>query len=165
MKLQKSTNNFQLAPEGVTQAVLVDVIDMGNVVDKFHPEGVPKVRLAFQTEETTDAGVPFVVSTFPFNASLNAKANLYKKIVAILGRPLADDDYDEDGNVDLDELLIGKNANITITHSEGEPTYANVVDIGTLTTKQQKAEQLTPQDYTRFKDRDVVKGDGDEPPF
>ncbi len=168
MKLQKSTSNFQLAPEGVTQAVLVDVIDMGLMEDKFNPgDMIPKVRLAFQTEETTDAGTPFVVSTFPDKASLNPKSNLYKKIKAIIGRPLEDEDYDEEGNVDLDSLLIGRNANITITHSDGEPTYANVTDIGTLTSKQQKGDLLEPKDYVRVQDRDVevTDSEGKKIPF
>jgi len=168
MKLQKSTNNFQLAPEGVMQAVVVDIVDMGMVVDKFHPEpGVHKLRVVFQTEETTDEGVPFVVSSFPDNASLNPKANFYKKIKAILGRSLEDDDFDSEGNVDLDGLLIGRNANVTIQHSEGEPTYANVVDIGTLTTKQQKGELLEPKNYVRVQDREpvVTDADGKKIPF
>lgn len=157
MKLAKSNNSFQLAPEETMQAVLVDVVDMGMQPDRFtEGELIHQVRLVFQTEEETDEGVPFLVSTFPTRASINSKAKLYGYITSILGRTLEEGDFDEEGEIDLDELLIGENANVTVTHrTSGENTYANVTAIGALNSKQKKAALLAPRNYIRQKDRDA----------
>jgi hypothetical protein len=156
MKLSKPANNFQLAPEGTTQGVVVDVVDMGMQEDRFNDgEFVHQVRVVFQTEDQTEEGVPFITSTYPVRASINSKAKLYGFIKTLLGRGLEEGDFDSDGEIDLDSLLIGKNANITIEHkTSGEKTYANVVGIGALTSKQQKSTLLEPRDYTRIQDRD-----------
>jgi len=156
MKLAKSNSSFQLAPEGTTQAVVVDVVDKG-MMPGFNPEElVQKVQLVFQTEEETDEGVPFTVQSFPLNASINSKSTLYKEYIKpILGRGLEEKDFDEEGEVDLDTLLIGKNANVTIEHkTKGENTYANITGVGTLTTKQEKGAKLEPRNYVRRQDRE-----------
>ncbi len=156
MKVKKSSGTYQLAPEGTTQAVVVDVIDEGMQPGYNPGEMVPKVKLAFQTEEETTEGKPFLVHSFPLNASVNSKSTLYKEFIKpILGRDLEADDFDDDNDIDLDALLMGKNANITIKHTEkGEKTYANIVTVGTLPAKQAKAGLLEPRDYVRKQDRE-----------
>lgn len=163
MKLQASNSSFQPAPEGTTLAVLVDIVDLGMQPDKYNEgEMVHQVRLTFQTEDKTDEGKPFIVSTFPYKASLNSKANLYKVISTLLGRKLAKEDFDEEGNVDLDELLIGKNVMITIEHkqsADGTKTYANITSIGPVP-KSIKT-RLEPEGYVRVQDRESVSVEGD----
>lgn len=153
MKLAKSENKFQLAPEDTLQGVVVDVVDMG-MLPGFNPEElVQKVKLVFQLEEETDDGVRFIVQSFPLNASINSKSTLYKEYIKpILGRNIEAEDFDEDGEIDLDALLIGKNANVTIVHKEkGENTYANIAGVGTLV-KGQKP--FKAKNYVRKQDRE-----------
>jgi hypothetical protein len=162
MKLTKpkSFGNYELAEEGTTRAVVVDVIDMGMQPDMY-ADGklVHKIRFSLQTEEETSEGKPFLVSTFPQKASLDSRSNTSKMIKTILDRDLNDDDYsevDEDGEpiVDIDSLLIGKNVNVKIEHKEkGDKTYANVVEINPLSKADRKLEPLVPRDYIRVKDR------------
>lgn len=158
MKLQKpNSSSFETAPEGTSQAVVVDIVDLGMNKDFFNEgEMIHQVRVAFQTEDETTEGKPFLVSTFPVKASLNSKSNLYKTIIKpLIGRDLTAEDYDAEGDVDLDALLIGLNANVTIEHKEkGEKTYANVVGVSPLTKGQLKAELLVPRDYVRVQDRE-----------
>lgn len=162
MKLKANNSNFTPAPEGTTQAVLVDIVDLGMQPDKFNDgELIHQVRLSFQTEDRTEEGKPFLVSTFPYKASLNSKSNFYKAITTILGRKLAAEDFDKEGDVDLDELLIGKNVNITIVHKEvGDKVYANIDGIGALT-KSQKT-MLEPEGYVRVQDRESFDVEGFE---
>lgn len=157
MKIPKSKSSFQTAPEGTTKAVVVDVVDLGMLPDKFSEEEklIPMVKLVFQTEEQTEEGKPFVVGTYPLKASLNSRANFYKLVAKILGRDLTDDDYDEEGDADVDTLLLGKNVNVTIQHAtKGDKTYANVVDVSPLIKSQLKEEALVAVDYVRQKDRE-----------
>lgn len=156
MKLQKSSGNFQLAPEGTTRAVVVDVVDMGMQKDTFNEgELIPKTRIVFQTEDEMDDGRPFIVSTYPVKQSINRKANLYDYIKSIIGRDLEESDFDEEGDIDIDNLLLGKNANITITHTDkGDKHYANITKISPLTNKDKKDADLVPRDYVRQQDRD-----------
>ncbi len=160
MKLQKpNSSSFEAAPEGTAQAVVVDVVDLGMAEDRFNPgEMIQQLRVAFQTEEETSDGKPFLVSTYPVKASLNSKSNLVKTIIKpLIGRDLVAEDYDAEGDVDLDALLIGVNANVTIKHNEkGDRVYANVVDVSPLTKGQLKAEQLVPRDYVRMQDREEL---------
>lgn len=157
MKLAASNSNFVPAPEGTTQGVLCDIVDMGMQPDAFN-EGkmVHKTRLVFQLEDRTEAGVPFTVSTFPITASINNKATLYKYIKTLLGRDLSKEDFDDDGEIDLDSLLIGKNAMVTIAHKEkNDKTYANIDSIGPI--PKSIKNRLEVENYTR--DQDRVKDD------
>lgn len=164
MKLQKSeSRNFEIPEEGTGQAVVVDVIDLGLKEDKFSPgEMVHQLTIALQTEDETSEGKPFLVRSYPFRASTNSKSNLYKAIKLIIGRDLEDTDFDSEGDVDLDALLIGRNVNVTIQHNtKGDKTYANVVDFGALTKSQVKAALLEPRDYVRVQDREEKNEDSD----
>lgn len=158
MKLQMSSNNFVNAPEGTTQGVLCDIVDLGMQPDTFNEGQVlHKLRLVFQTEDVKEDGMPYIVSTFPLNATLNSKSKVYGYVKKLLNRELEKSDFDGDGNADLDSLLIGLNAMITIQHKEkGERTYANIIDISPVP-KQIKT-RLEVKDYTRVQDR-VQEGD------
>jgi len=158
MKLQRpKQGSYELAEEGNTRAVLVDVVDMGMLPDVFAEEGelVHKLQLKFQTEDETSEGKPFLVATYPLKASLDSRANLYKIIKVLIGRDLETEDYDAEGDIDIDSLIIGQNCNVEIEHkSKGEKTYANVVSVNPLSKGDKKLEPLVPRDYVRVKDRD-----------
>lgn len=153
MKLAASTSNFVPAPEGTTQGVLADIVDLGMQEDAFNPgKMVHKTKLVFQLEDTTEEGVRFTVATFPITASLNNKATLYKYIKTLLGRDLTKEDYDAEGEIDLDGLLLGKNAMITVEQKEkGERVYANIDSVGPIP-KSIKT-RLEVENYTRVQDR------------
>lgn len=168
MKLAKSESSFQLAPEDTMQGVVVDVVDMGMMPGFNEGEMVPKLKLVFQLEEETDEGVPYQVQSFPLNASLNSRSTLYKNYIKpILGRDLTEDDFDEEGEIDIDSLLIGKNAQVTVVHkTKNDKTYANVEQISPLSKKQASGTLLEPRNYVRQKDRtsfdpDTIEADAD----
>lgn len=167
MKLAASNSNFVPAPEGTVQGVLCDIVDLGFQEDKFNPGNmIHQMRFVFQTEDRTDEGVPYTVSTFPYKASLNTKANVYKIVKTLLGRDLEASDADEDGEFDLDRLLLGANAMVTVTHNvKGDKTYANIESISQIP-KSIKT-RLEVEDYVRIKDRapsatstDAVESEG-----
>ena len=167
MLLEKPSANYKPAEEGVTQAVLCDVVDLGFQEDIYNPgEQVHKLKLMFQTEETTEDGVPFVVGTYPTKASLDSRSNLTKIIKALLGRELSQEDYTMDPEtkklkIDIYEVLKGKNAMVEIKHREkGDKVYANVVDVSQMPTKI-KDRLTVSEDYVRVKDR-VSKEEDDQ---
>jgi hypothetical protein len=160
-KLAVRNGDYENAPEGTVQAVVVDVIDLGMRPNKFKPgESVQKAQVAFQTEDETSAGSPFVVRSFPMTASMDRKANLRKLIETINGS-IKDEDLDAEGEFDI-ESIIGRNCLVTIEHSpekEGK-IYANVVAVGALP-KSMKT-KLESRDYTRVQDRDEISFDTEQ---
>lgn len=169
MKLNGIGGSFEVAPEGLTQAVLVDIVDMGMQTDRFNEgELIHKMRLVFQTEEQTTAGTPFQVSTYPYTASFSPKSNVRKFVEQMLGKKLERADFDEGGEFDLDGL-IGTNAMITITHTaKTDKVYANITNVTPLS-KSNKT-RLEPVDYIRVQDREEADGEqiaisGEKVPF
>jgi hypothetical protein len=152
MKLTASTGNYVPAPEGTTQGVLCDIVDLGLQKDYFN-EGklVHNMKFVFQTEDLMEDGKPYTVGTAPMKASTHTKANAYKIIKTLLGRDLTAEDY-VDGEVDLDALILGKNAMVSITHNiKGEKTYANIEKVESIPKK--ITERLEVRDYVRVQDR------------
>lgn len=168
MKLQKSNGgDFQPAPEGVQKGVLVDIVDLGLKDDRFNPgEQIPKMRFVFQTEDETDDGTPFLVSTYPLTASMNSKSNVFGIVTTLLGRKPADEDFDADDNFDLDPL-IGTNVQIDVIHTEKDAkVFANVSKVMPLNKKDKAT--LEPRNYVRVQDRvetPVTDADGKALPF
>ena len=118
-------------------------------------EEKPVVTETETTEDETTEGKPFLVSTYPVRASLNSKANFYKTVKKLIGRDLEPSDYDAEGDIDIDSLLIGVNANVTIVRNEKEGrVYANVEDVSPLVKSQLKETPLEPRDYVRIQDRE-----------
>lgn len=153
MKLSASFSNFVPAPEGTTQGVLCDIEDLGLQEDRFNPgKMVHQMRFYFQTEDLMEDGKPFVVRTPQMKASTNNKSNAYKYIKTLLGRELEAEDFDG-GEIEIDELLIGKNAMVTIVHNEKDgKIYANIDSIGPVPAKIK--DRLEVRDYVRVKDRE-----------
>lgn len=154
MKLSGRTNsNFEPAPEGTQQGVLVDIIDRGFQPDKFNPgQTRHEIQLAFQTEEEMADGRPYVVKTYPMTASLNSKAKLFQTIGAMRGK-IQPEELDENGDFDLDGL-IGTNCLITIQHTTKDDgrVFANVTGVAPLPKK--TTTRLEPRDYVRVQDRE-----------
>jgi len=123
--------SFEPAPEGVHQAVLVDVVDLG--ILKVSWLGVTKsqhkVNLAWQINETREDGKPFLVFK-RYTLSLHEKSGLRKDLESWRGRKISR--AEEQAGVDL-EGMIGQNCLLNITHNPvGDRTYANVSSVNPL---------------------------------
>ena len=115
----------ELAPEGVHNAVCIQVIDLGTQPSEQWGDK-RKVQLAFELveERTTDDKAIVAYRQYTFSAS--PKGNLMKDLKAWLGAKSVS------GEMDMDDLL-GKAASVTIEHNETEKgTFANITNLGGL---------------------------------
>lgn len=160
--------SFRPCPEGLHPAVCVDVIDMGEVDNKFKPGTKQhKCRIVWQIEETDPENEDkrFIVSGF-YTVSLNEKANLRKDLESWKGRKFT---AEELKGFDL-EKLIGVNCQINVVHyrkPDSSRIYGNVEAIVPLG---KGMERLVPLAYVRMKDRTdkaepSAQGEDDEVPF
>lgn len=144
-----SSGNFQPAPDGMHQAVLVDVIDEG---EKETPWGKKhKVCLVWEIDAPMDNGRRFTVRKY-YTASLNEKGNLRKDLKGWFGRDL---NAEELKRFDLENLL-GRPCSLFVEQSESAEgkVYANVK----IVSKPGKSPIGPSGDYTRAQDRDSKPG-------
>lgn len=142
------TKNFTPAPEGVHQAVCVDVIDKGIVESAFVDEKTGqkkfqhKIDLAWELNEDRDDGKRFTVYK-RYTLSLNEKATLRKDLESWRGRAFT---RDEEMGFDV-ETVIGINALVNVQHhTKGDKTYANVISVMPLMKGMPK---MAGRDYQR----------------
>lgn len=143
------TTTFQPAPEGVHQAVCVDVIDKGLVEETWEGKTTRKhkILLSWQIAETREDGKPFLVSK-RYTLSIGEKANLRKDLESWRGRAFTPA---EEAQFDV-ESVIGANCLLNIQHRESKgKTYANVVSIMPLVKGMPK--MTASADYVRVCDR------------
>lgn len=122
-----SGGSFTPAPQGVHQAVCVDVVDMGLMETTF--QGVTKmqhkVRIVWQIEEAMEDGKPFLVQK-RYTLSLHEKAQLRKDLESWRSRPFTDAELKR---FDV-ETILGVNALLNVMHvSKDGKTYANVTAV------------------------------------
>ena len=148
--------NFEPAPQGVHQAVCVDVIDKGilEVTYAGEPKKQHKIVLSWQIDDTREDGKPFLVSK-RYTLSLNEKATLRKDLESWRGRAFT---RDEEAGFDVESVL-GANCLLNIQHKTvGDKTYANVVSIMPLVKGMDK---MSAKQYVRVVDRtETEKTDG-----
>lgn len=139
----KRGGSFTPAPEGVHDAVCVDVVDLGMIDGMWGTQ--PKIRLAWELEETMPDGRRYIASK-RYTPSLHEKATLAKDLRSWRGRPFT---AEELAGFELDNV-IGAPCKLVIQHDERDGNvYANVVTIMKATKK------LAPSgDYVRVKDRE-----------
>lgn len=140
--------NFVPAPEGQWQAVLVDVVDMGEAENNYG-QMKHNVKYVFQIDALMENGKPFIVSG-RYNATLHEKGNLRKFLQAFRGKAFTPDElkgFD-------DEDLIGTNAQVNIIHNQGNngAVYANIASIAPWNPR--LGDEIQAVDYTRVKDRE-----------
>lgn len=139
-------SKFAPCPEGLHQAVCVDVVDLGTMTTAWGEK--PKVRIVWQVDDVDPAtGRRYDVREM-YTLSLSEKATLRKHLEAWRGRKFAPAEL---RGFDL-EHLIGANCQIQVIHNittEGR-TFANVQAI---VPANPKAPKLAPLDYTRDVDR------------
>lgn len=139
----KRGGSFTPAPEGVHDAVCVDVVDLGIIDGMWGAQ--PKIRLAWELEETMPDGRRYIASK-RYTPSLHEKATLAKDLRSWRGRPFT---AEELAGFELDNV-IGAPCKLLIQHDERDGNvYANVVTVMKATKK------LTPSgDYVRVRDRE-----------
>jgi hypothetical protein len=123
------SKSFTPAPEGVHQAVAVDVIDLGYMDSTWQGKTSKKhkIDLVWQIEETRDDGKRFCLYK-RYTLSLGEKANLRKDLESWRGKAFT---ATELAGFDV-ETIIGVNCLINVQHStsaDGSKTYANVVSV------------------------------------
>lgn len=137
---------FAPAPEGLHQAVCVDVVDKGLVDGPWGPK--PTIQIRWQLECVNEDTAKRHMAVMNFNLTLNEKANLRKILKAWRGRDFTKDELE---GFDL-ENLIGANCQVQIIHklSDNGNTYGNVQAVVPLGKGMIK---MQPEDYVRAKDR------------
>jgi hypothetical protein len=147
MKARYPDKQFTPCPEGMHQAVCVDVVDLGEV-DTMHGRKF-RVRLAWQIADLDKATGRRHSVVKTYNNSMFKTATLRADIDRWRGKKLTEA---EAKDFELD-VLIGANCLISVVHNvsltRGE-TFANVDAILPLPKGYAK---LTPLDYIRRQDR------------
>lgn len=150
----KGTQNFDPAPEGLHNAVCIDVVDRGMQETPWGPS--PKVEIRWQLEAVNEKNEKRHTVVKWYRPSLNEKANLRKDLEAWRGRKFT---AEELAGWDL-ESVIGAPCQVQVIHSPREDGGVSakvqaIVPLGKGMVK------MRPQDYTRVKDRaDEHAGDG-----
>jgi hypothetical protein len=144
------SKTYTPAPEGVHQAVCVDVIDLGMVKSQFaddktgEPKVQHKVNVVWQIGDKRDDGKRHQLYK-RYTLSLHEKAALRHDLESWRGRAFT---FDELAGFDV-EKLIGANALVNVQHrksQDGSRTYANVVAIMPLAKGMPK---MAAHDYKR----------------
>ena len=145
--IARGKRDFRPAPEGLHQAVLVDVIDLGEQPTPWGP--APKVEMRWQIKAINpDNNKRFQVRA-RYRLSLHEKAKLRQHLEGVRGKKFTLKDAHK--GFDL-EQLIGVNAQLHIVHNLGKDggTYANIQNIVPL---EKGVPLLKPLDYTRGQDQ------------
>jgi len=158
-------SKFTPAPEGLHQAVCVDVIDLGLVETQWGQK--LKVEIRWQLDVLNEDTQKRFDIRARYTLSLSEKANLRKQLETWRGRKFSQEELQ---GFDL-EKLIGVNCQLQVIHNltdEGK-TYANVQAI---VPHNPRVPKIAPLDYVREKDRASQHGNGaatqpdaDEVPF
>jgi hypothetical protein len=129
-KANGDSSNFTPAPQGVHQAVCVDVIDKGLIQSTFldkagKPKMQHKIAIAWQIDELRDDGKRFVIYK-RYTLSLNEKATLRKDLESWRGRAFT---RVEEMGFDV-ETIKGANCLLNLQHNTvGDKTYTNVISV------------------------------------
>jgi len=153
---RENRNTFNPAPEGLHQAVCVDVIDRGMHTSPQWGKTQQKVELRWQLDTVDEeTGKRFQVGQW-YTLSLSEKATLRKHLEAWRSRKFTQEELE---GFDL-EKLIGVNCQLQVIHNLGTngSTYANVqavVPLGKGMTK------IRPEEYVRWIDRAENKAEAE----
>ena len=139
-------SKYTPCPEGLFQAVCVDVIDLGFVSTQWGDK--PKVRIVWQVDETDQATNRRFEVRAMYTLSLSDKATLRKILESWRGRKFTPIEL---RGFDL-ENLIGVNCQLQVIHniSDEGKTFANVQAI---VPHNVKAPKIIADGYTRERDR------------
>jgi len=146
----KPTSNFEIAKEGVVQAAIAEVRNLGLQKESYNgvEKEVPKILLRWQLAELdakNNNEPKRIYEKFTF--SLHEKAKLRKRVVSIFKKEPPE-------NFDFN-TLVGINRNVVIEHNLGKDgkTYANIGSILPMNAGQAKLEIVA------IKKKDEVKAE------
>ena len=149
MKFPTQEKRYDPAPEGLFQAVCVDVVDRG-MIPGFQGKLQHKVDLFWELDKTNDkSGKPFRVMR-RFTLSANEKSSLRKFLESWRGKRFSEDEIN---SFDLDDL-IGKNCQLQIAHDvKADGKVYDSVQVAIPIRSDMVPLRPSP-DYVRFKDRE-----------
>jgi hypothetical protein len=149
--IAKGGKAFTPPPEGLWDAVAVDVIDLGMVDGQWGEKH--KCRIVWEISELMSTGLRYLAQK-QYTVSLHEKAALYKDLKAWRGKPFTAEELE---GFDL-EAVVGAPCQLLITIEEKDGTqYGNITAI--MKAKKKMASAGT---YVRVKDREGAKA-VDEP--
>ena len=147
---------YPLAPDGLLDALLVDVVDLGELDTPWGPKH--KLSLVSELEDTDSEGKHFIV-TKRYTWSLNEKSNLRKDLERWRGSKFSGDELES--GVDM-EAFIGLNATLFISHNESEEHGKTFANIETILPRKKNNKVVfydlkASGDYTRVVERENYK--------
>lgn len=147
MIVRDNRKEFTPAPEGLHQAVCIDIVDLGLQETPWGPK--EKVKIVWAIDAMDENGRLILVSQ-RYTVSLSEKATLRHHLESWRGRKFTQDELQ---GFDL-EKLIGVNCQVQTVHNLADDgrTYANVqavVPLGKGMVKMQ-----APETYVRVQDRE-----------
>lgn len=146
--VKDSKKEYTPAPEGLHQAVCIDVVDLG--IQKTQYGDQVKIEVRWVIEEIDPKTGKQHMILRRFTPSLHKKANLRSVLESWRGKKFSDEELK---GFDI-EKLIGANCQIQVCHnitSEGD-TYANVQAVVPI--HRNAAKMAIPTDYIRVQDRE-----------
>ncbi|MEO9887054.1 MAG: hypothetical protein ABJR05_14550 [Balneola sp.] len=154
--IKEEKPDYPLAPDGLQDAVLVDVVDLGELDTPWGPKH--KLSLVFELEDTDPEGKHYVV-TKRYTWSLNEKSNLRKDLERWRCSKFTTEDLEQ--GIDM-EAIIGLNATLFISHNESEEHGKTFANIETILPRKKNNKvvfyDLKPSgDYTRVVERENYK--------
>jgi hypothetical protein len=140
--------NFELVPAGTFIGRCYRFIDLGSHEQKFQGEskGLKRlVMIGFELPtETMEDGRPFSIHK-RYTWSMHEKSAMRRDLESWRGQKFVDADFGP-GGFDVRNLL-GKTCTLSIVHSEGESTYANIASIGKAMKGIEVPAQINPSVY------------------
>lgn len=153
----KKKSDFLPPPEGVHNAVCVDVVDLGlvEVTWKGKTKKSHKVRITWEIDQEMPEGKGRFIAMNRYTFSNDKKSNLRKMLKSWRGRDFTNEEM---ASFNL-EVIIGVPCQLVITHNEKDGTiYANVESV----IKAGKEKLSASGKYKRVKDRDGYVAPGME---
>lgn len=144
------------APEGLHQAICVDVVDLGMVPTQWGDKHKVQIRWLIDEElppnKVAEDGVANYMVTGRYTLSLHENAQLRKVLTSWRGKAFSTDEL---AGFDL-EKLIGANCQILVTHNrKDDRVFANPETVTPLARGMDK--MTIPRNYVRAKDRPDFK--------
>lgn len=150
---RKPETTFTPCPEGLYQAVCVDVVDVGMIKTSFGEKHM--VRIVWQVDvENPDTDKRFDVRR-SYHLSLHEDATLRKHLECWRGRKFTEEEL---AGFDLEKLL-GANCQIQVVQDLGNSgnVFANVQAV---VPAPKGVPKMAPIDYVRQNDRPKTQGNG-----
>lgn len=146
---RKPESNFSPAPEGLHQAVCVDVIDLGMVESPWGSKHQIELRWQLDSDDPKSSPPRAYMVTRRYTLSLHEKAALRLHLESWRGKRFTSDEL---AGFDV-EVLVGINCQLQVVHNVKDDggvwaAVQAIVPLGKNTPR------IEPRDYKRMKDRE-----------